>query len=101
MKILRVVHRTVVTSVEVEISADQIRQVFNLPGDAEIFVEVPGGGDWSNIDLELGRRQPLKARYKRTEVTEEEPHEQHIPPIDRAPGADPSATNTSTKGSTP
>jgi len=24
-----------------------------------IFVEVPGGGDWSNEDLEIGERTPL------------------------------------------
>lgn len=27
--------------------------------DVKIFVEVPGGGDWPNCDLDIGDRQPL------------------------------------------
>jgi len=54
----------VTKKVSVHITADEIRQKFYLPDDCTIFVEVPGGGDWSNMELEIDGECPLKGRYE-------------------------------------
>lgn len=28
---------------------------YRVPDDAKVFVPVPGGGDWSNMDLDIGK----------------------------------------------
>lgn len=48
------------------ITDSDIRRAFQLPADAKIFVRVPGGGDWSNTDLEISEEQPLQARATET-----------------------------------
>lgn len=40
------------------ITPDDIRKKFNLPKHAEITVRVPGGGDWSGMDAEIGNEIP-------------------------------------------
>jgi len=52
------------------ITDEDIRRAFHLPADAKIFVRVPGGGDWSNTDLEISDAQPLQAVA--TEITDGE-----------------------------
>lgn len=38
----------------------------HIPIDATLSVHVPGGGDWSNTDLELDERdRPLEIRWER------------------------------------
>jgi hypothetical protein len=50
-----------------EITADDIRQKFGLPPNAEVWVRVPGGGDWSNARLEIDDDVVVQASF-----TEEE-----------------------------
>ena len=38
---------------------------YDVPSDAEIVVPVPGGGDWSNTDLELSETI-IKISYIKT-----------------------------------
>lgn len=64
--------REVNTTIEAEITEEEIRAAFSLPEDAEIFMEIPGGGDWSNEDLAVDKKRPLKARWKRSDRVEEE-----------------------------
>ena len=40
------------------ITADDIRKKFNLPANAEITVRIPGGGNWSGLDANLGEDIP-------------------------------------------
>lgn len=41
------------TSHEIAISRSDIIKAFGLPDNAKVFIGVPGGGDWSNIDLDV------------------------------------------------
>lgn len=50
--------------------ADALRLAgFNLPDNADIFVRVPGGGDWSNTDLMIDDEITLQVTYTTTEET--------------------------------
>lgn len=58
-----------VTKVIYEFSAKEIIEalvaVGQIPANAhnlESFVQVPGGGDWSNMELEVDDEHPLKIR---------------------------------------
>jgi hypothetical protein len=59
---------------EVTINADQLldmlRTVYNLqiPGGSKtkVFVHVPGGGDWSNTDLDIDGDSPITIRWSQT-----------------------------------
>lgn len=55
------VSRTVRTTKNYVITDDDIRKALKLPADCKIFVRVPGGGDWSNTDLEISAETPLQA----------------------------------------
>lgn len=46
------------------ITAGEIRKAFGLPANAEIVVTVPGGGDWSNADLEIDQDTALVAKWE-------------------------------------
>lgn len=53
---------------EYEITRDDIicllrHKDVDVPDDAEIFMPVPGGGDWSHMNLHLGQDTPLKVRF--------------------------------------
>jgi hypothetical protein len=46
---------TVVTTVEthsVTLSAEKLRTLVGAPPNAEVFIKIPGGGDWSNTILD-------------------------------------------------
>lgn len=64
------------TTVTKVISAEQLCSIFGLPANARVFVNVPGGGDWSNTDLDLSDTpdQGLLLQYTlhEDEETEEE-----------------------------
>lgn len=46
------------------ITLDDLRKKFNIPADAEVYVRVPGGADWSNTDLDL-KDAPVQVRWER------------------------------------
>jgi hypothetical protein len=37
-----------------------------VPENAEVFITVPGGADWSNTDLDIDSRSPVIIRWKET-----------------------------------
>ncbi len=43
-----------------------------IPDDAYVYVDVPGGGDWSMMDLDLRDCGGLKVRWTRTYTTTKE-----------------------------
>lgn len=43
---------------------------YDVPQNAEVFVEVPTGGDWSGMDLDVGTDAPLIVRYVTIEETD-------------------------------
>lgn len=56
-------HRLELTSVEI---IEALRKDdYNIPMHADVFVTVPGGGDWSNTDLDL-IDQPLVLTWQET-----------------------------------
>jgi hypothetical protein len=46
-----------------------LRQVgHDIPDNAVVVVQIPGDGDYSNMDLEIdGETSPIKIKYKTTE----------------------------------
>jgi len=42
----------------------------NVPDDADVIVRVPGGGDWSNMDLHV-HEAPVIVRFSETKTTNE------------------------------
>lgn len=34
-----------------------------VPPDAEVYVTIPGGGDYSNMDLDIDKDMPVKIRW--------------------------------------
>jgi len=58
---------TVVTKSVGRITARDIREMFSLPADAVISVEVPSGGDYSGETLDIGPDIPhLKVVWQQT-----------------------------------
>ena len=60
---MKTITRTVTektTTTEKVFSADDVRKALGLPEGASLFVRVPGGGDWSNTELDLDTH-PLEA----------------------------------------
>jgi len=56
-------HRLELTNVEI---IEALRKDdYCIPKDANVFVRVPGGGDWSNTDLDL-TDQPLVITWQET-----------------------------------
>lgn len=61
----RTIVKGVVSRYSAEITIADIRKRFRLPEDAEVYIRVPGGGDWSNMDLEIDTDRPLRARWEK------------------------------------
>lgn len=66
---------TTVTSTTTTITygAKELRNLLGIPERAEVFVDVPGGGDWSNMQLDICADTPLVFRW--TDTKEEESEE--------------------------
>lgn len=45
------------------ITASDLRKMFHIPAHAEIWVRVPGGGDWSSTDL-LIAESPIQVKWE-------------------------------------
>lgn len=41
---------------------------FNLPSNARIYFSVPGGGDWSNTDVDISREHPIYVEWTTEEL---------------------------------
>lgn len=41
---------------------------YEVPSDASCHVSIPGGGDWSNIDLEINADVPLVVSWEITKT---------------------------------
>lgn len=61
----------------IELDSSAIRDMLNeqgaeIPEDAEvrIFVGVPGGGDWSNMDLSITKDCPVRVEWRTAETTD-------------------------------
>ncbi len=44
---------TTTTQHSLELSGAAIKRHLGIPNDARVKVSIPGGGDWSNTDLDL------------------------------------------------
>lgn len=52
---------------------DALRKVgYNVPDNAVVKFHVPGGGDWSNMDLDICEDTPLLISWTDTEYENEE-----------------------------
>lgn len=67
--------RTVTTTTTTEITIDRqdildfLRQKFpGIPDDAVVEFDVPGGGSWSNMSIDISEDTPINVRW-RTEAT--------------------------------
>lgn len=66
MKLIRNIRTTNIR----ELDADDIRRAFGLAPDTEVTFRVPGGGDWSNTEIEVSDSSPIVCTCFR-ETTEE------------------------------
>lgn len=55
--------RTLVHHCEATITIEDIIQAFNLPAHAKVTLQVPGGGDYSNMALSV-EEHPLRVEWK-------------------------------------
>lgn len=62
---------TVTTTEEGEIDASLLRSILGLPGGGRFkaWMDVPGGGDWSHEELEVGLQHSLHWSYAVTVET--------------------------------
>ena len=75
MKIRTTVTKTTAKKVTIEVDAVTLIEALRangvkIPGDAKVYVTVPGGGDWSHTDLDIDDDAPLTIEYE--EHTEDE-----------------------------
>lgn len=61
---------TTVSTFQTAISAEMIRAAFGLPKDARVYFVVPGGGDWSNTDIDIDRNHPICVEWTHTETVD-------------------------------
>lgn len=53
-------------TVLIELNADDIKRILDLPDTAKVFIRVPAGGsDWNNMTLNITNNTPLKITYDR------------------------------------
>lgn len=58
---------------EVFITSADLKRKFDLPMAADVSVRVPGGGDWSNKDLDIDNgNSVVRVAWTTTEVRHEE-----------------------------
>ena len=57
------------TTTHHEFNYEEVRKALGLPENAKIWVQVPGGGDWSNAKLDIGRDVMLEAESVEVEIT--------------------------------
>lgn len=43
----------------------------DIPINADIFITVPGGGDWSGMDVDISEKTPVIVRWVTTTETNE------------------------------
>lgn len=60
-----VTHRTTIVST-LEVSAEMLKAHLGIPPDARVFFTVPGGGDWSNIDVDISVEHPIHVIWSKT-----------------------------------
>lgn len=50
---------------------DMLRQRgFSVPANARIYFSVPGGGDWSNTDIDIDKDNPISIEWVVEQVQE-------------------------------
>lgn len=86
MNINSVVQRTVVTTErrhEIIMDNTEIRELlrragYQIPAKARIYFTVPGGGDWSNTDVDITRDYPVTVEWTDTYQQEQQPDGQKV-----------------------
>jgi hypothetical protein len=56
------------TDYQVDIDRERLiellkREGVEIPKGADIYVQVPGGGDWSNMSLEIDKETPVVVKW--------------------------------------
>lgn len=51
------------TTVKISLTADDLKDKLGLPSNSEVFIHVPGGGDWSNTRLDIDSDNPVLVTY--------------------------------------
>jgi len=52
------------------ISRDDLKKAFNIPDRALIYFHVPGGGDWSNENIDISEDDPVHVSWVVVKVQE-------------------------------
>lgn len=64
---------TVDRTLRIELTRDDILRLlradgYKIPNDADVEFRVPGGGDWSNMDVGIDEENPVSIRWKEKTV---------------------------------
>jgi hypothetical protein len=62
---MEVLRKHLIDALNQELKADGSR--VRIPNDADVIVAVPGGGDWSNTELDVGVDHPLIIKWSEVE----------------------------------
>lgn len=63
-----------VTVHRIFITEGMLREKFNIPDDAEIKVDIPGGGDYSNMSMSIADLKYITVQWKTYTVSPKETH---------------------------
>ena len=58
---------TKITSIHRRYDANELHRLLKLPKGAKLFIQVPGGCDWSHAELELGVETNLESSFEKKE----------------------------------
>ena len=50
-----------------ELDGNQLRKLLGIPANARVYVQIPGGGDYSNTDMDIDSGFKLKLVWERRE----------------------------------
>lgn len=62
---MKATRKTIIVTerVRLEFTDADVRKALRLPPNSTVFVRVPGGGDWSNTDLDVTTDTPIVAEW--------------------------------------
>lgn len=56
---------TTITTNRLELGRKELLKLLpEIPATADIYISIPGGGDWSNMDLDVTTEHPIVVTWK-------------------------------------
>ena len=58
------VNKKITTEYSLNLSGADIRKILDLPLNAKVTVQIPGGGDWSNQELNINDEHTFDVKWQ-------------------------------------